>query len=100
MGDLNVSFVPLLPWTLIWALAAASVVGVALALYFRLSGWWLRLFAFAVLILALAGPQLREEERDGLPNVAFLVVDRSASTSLEELLNDSAHSGTPPAKAG
>ena len=84
MGDLNISFVPLLPWTLIWALAAAAIVGVVIALYFRLSGWWLRLLAFAVLILALAGPQLREEERDGLPNVAFLVVDRSASTSMED----------------
>ena len=84
MGDLAVSFVPHLPWTLIWALAAAAVVGVALALYYGLSGWWLRLLALAVLILALAGPQLRQEEREGLPNVAFLVVDRSASTDLEE----------------
>ncbi len=84
MGDLNISFVPLLPWTLIWILAAAAVAGVAAALFFRLSGWWLRLLAFCVLILALAGPQLRQEERDGLPNVAFLVVDRSASTDLED----------------
>ncbi len=86
MGDLNVSFVPLLPWTLIWALAAAAIVGVVLALYFRLSGWWLRLFAFAVLILALAGPQLREEERDGLPNVAFLVAVSYTHLTLPTIL--------------
>ncbi len=82
--QLGLTFAPLLPWPLIGVLAAVAVAGVVLALWFRLSGWWLRLLAYGVLVLALAGPQLKREERDGLPNVAFLVVDRSASTSLED----------------
>ena len=80
----GVTFAPLLPWPVIAVLAAVAVAGVALALWYRLSGWWLRLLAYGVLVLALAGPQLKQEEREGLPNVAFMVVDRSASTSLED----------------
>ena len=84
MGDLAISFAPLLPWTGIWILAALAVVGIAAAMRWRLAGWWLRALAFCVLLLALSGPQLRQEEREGLPNVAFLVVDRTASTTLED----------------
>ncbi len=80
----GLTFAPLLPWPVIGVLAAVAVAGVVLALWFRLSGWWLRLMAYTVLVLALAGPQLKREERDGLPNVAFMVVDHSASTSLED----------------
>ncbi|MEM9140814.1 MAG: hypothetical protein AAGB15_13395, partial [Pseudomonadota bacterium] len=84
MGDLDITFAPLIPLWAIWALAAMATAGVAAALYYRLAGWWLRALAFGVLVLALAGPQLRQEEREGLPNVAFLVVDKSASTTLED----------------
>ncbi|MEM1162528.1 MAG: hypothetical protein AAGJ28_16470, partial [Pseudomonadota bacterium] len=84
MGDLSVTFAPLLPVALIWVLAAIAVAGLVAAAYWRLPGWWLRACAYAVLVLALAGPQLRTEEREGLPNVAFMVVDRSASTELED----------------
>ncbi len=84
MDGLGLTWVPLVPVTLIWTLAALAVVAVAVALRYRLQGWWLRALAMTVLILALFGPQLREEEREGLPNVAFLVVDRSQSTTLED----------------
>ena len=84
MTDLDITFAPLLPWTLIWLFAGLSVLGVAVALRWRLAGWWLRALAFGVLVLALTNPQLRREERESLPNVAFLVVDRSDSTDLED----------------
>ena len=84
MGDLGITFAPLLAWPVIAVLAALSVAGVAAALWWRLPGWWLRALAFAVLVLALANPQLRQEERESLTNVAFLVVDRSESTTLED----------------
>ena len=84
MGDLSISFVPQLPTMFLWVLLALAILGVGAALKWRLSGWFLRALAFAVLLLALAGPQLRQEEREGLPNVAFVVVDNSASTTLED----------------
>jgi hypothetical protein len=82
--DVGLTFAPVLPLPLIWGLAALAVMGVIVAIYYRLGGWWLRALAFAVLVLALSGPQLKREEREGLANVAFLVVDRSDSTGLED----------------
>ena len=82
--DLGIVFIPTIPWPLIAVLGVIALVGTAAALVYRLPGWWLRALAFSVLILALAGPQLKQEERDGLPNVAFLVVDRSESVDLED----------------
>lgn len=82
--EIGLTFVPVLPLPLIWGLAALALIGVAVAITYRLGGWWLRALAFAVLVLALSGPQLKREEREGLPNVAFLVVDRSDSTGLED----------------
>ena len=35
--------------------------------------------AFAVLLLWLSGPRVVEETREGLPDIALLVVDESAS---------------------
>ncbi|MEM7423406.1 MAG: hypothetical protein AAF334_06755 [Pseudomonadota bacterium] len=83
MQDLGITFAPLVPWAVVAVLAVCSVVGVFVALQYRLSGWWLRALALTILVLALAGPNLRQEEREGLTNVAFLVVDNSASTTLE-----------------
>ena len=96
--ELGLIFSPLLPWPVVAVLAAVAVAGVSLALWYRLSGWWLRLLAYSVLVLALAGPQLKQEQREGLANVAFLVVDRSASTSLEDRM--SPPKGLRPGKCG
>ena len=41
--------------------AAAGFVG--LALWRGLPGWWLRALGLGLLVLSLAGPQLREEAR-------------------------------------
>ena len=84
MTETGLTFLPLLPDALIWFAGAVALLAVLAAIWFGLSGWWLRTAAFAVLVLSLAGPQLRQEDREGLGNVAFLVVDRSASTSLED----------------
>ena len=50
----SVVFAPLVGWWLIYALAGAAVVLVAVALWWGLSGWWLRALALAALVLALA----------------------------------------------
>ncbi|MGF1445088.1 MAG: glutamine amidotransferase [Pikeienuella sp.] len=80
----SLSFAPLLPWTALFVLALAAAAMVGFALFRGLSGWWLRALGLGVLLLALAGPQLREEARQGLPSVAFLVVDGTESTELED----------------
>jgi len=83
MMDVSLAFTPLLPLPALAMLAAASAVLVGLALWRGLPGWWLRGLGLGLLILALAGPQLRREAREGLENVGFLVIDRSESTRLE-----------------
>ncbi len=80
----TIDFAPLLPWPAIAAIAAVALAMVGVALWRGLSGWWLRALGLAILVAALASPQLREETREGLENVAFLVVDATESTDLEE----------------
>ncbi|MHA1528238.1 MAG: hypothetical protein ACTSVG_04420 [Alphaproteobacteria bacterium] len=82
--DLTVTFIPELDWRIIAGLGVLVALGAAAGLWRRLPGWGLRAVALGLLVLALAGPQLKREEREGLKNVAFLVVDRSASTTLED----------------
>lgn len=84
MTEFGISFAPALPWAVIAALALLALAGVIAAALGRLSGWWLRLAAYTLLVLALSGPELQREDREGLTNIAFLVVDRSASTELED----------------
>ncbi|MEL6768133.1 MAG: hypothetical protein AAFP17_13205, partial [Pseudomonadota bacterium] len=77
-------FDPLLPWAGIIVAALLALAAVAFAWARGLNGWWLRALALGVLVLALSGPQLKREEREGLANIGFVVVDMSASTSLED----------------
>ena len=88
MNSLGIIFMPAVPVALVAVLGVLSVAAVALAIYLGLKGWWLRALALALLVLALLGPHLREEERESLPNIAFLVTDGSASVSLEERASD------------
>ncbi|MEM9044250.1 MAG: hypothetical protein AAGC81_06120 [Pseudomonadota bacterium] len=83
MTGAGIDFDPLLPWELICLLGGLALIGVLFAAWRQLGGWWLRFFGLALLVLAMAGPQLRQEERKGLPSVAFVVVDQSESTELE-----------------
>ncbi|MCH8953394.1 MAG: hypothetical protein IID49_14915, partial [Proteobacteria bacterium] len=81
--DLTLAFIPELDWRIIAGLGALVALGAGVGLWRGLPGWGLRTLALGLLVLALAGPQLKREEREGLKNVAFLVIDRSASTALE-----------------
>ena len=78
-----IAFSPLLPLPLIAALAAIAAVGVALALWRGLTGWWLRGLAALVLLAALAGPSLRREDRAPVANIAIVVIDDSASNRID-----------------
>ena len=78
----SVVFAPLVSLWLVYALAGAALLLVALALWRGLSGWWIRALALGALILALANPALQEEERQNLSDIVILVVDESASQGL------------------
>jgi hypothetical protein len=78
-----VDFTPLLPLPLIAALAVVAAVGVAIALWRGLTGWWLRGLAALVLLAALSGPSLRREDRTPVSSIAIVVIDDSASNRID-----------------
>jgi len=75
---------PLLPIVLIALITALTGISIALALYRRLSGWWLRGLAGIVLIGALLNPSLQQEDRAPLSDIILLVVDETASQSVSD----------------
>ncbi len=79
----SVGFAPVLPLWLIAALAGVGVLLVVFGLLRRVRGSWLRTGALAALVLALMNPIVQREEREGLPTVVAMVVDKSPSQSLD-----------------
>jgi hypothetical protein len=77
--DAAIGFSPLLDLPVLIGLGALSLGAVLLALVMGASGWALRGLAAVALLIALANPSLKQELRDPLPDIAFLVVDESAS---------------------
>jgi len=78
----TLAFAPLIDPT---ALAVAALVAVLVAgagLWRRGRGALPRALALALLIAALAGPELRREARETLPGIVAVVTDRSASQRL------------------
>ena len=80
----SVIFAPLVPWAVLWVLAAMAVALLALAVWRGLAGWALRAMAAGFLVAALAGPLLQQEDRKALSDIVILVVDRSASQQLSD----------------
>jgi hypothetical protein len=72
-------FDPLLPWLVLYAATGLAVLGIVVALWRGLAGWWLRGLTAAVLLLAIANPSLQEEDRAPLSDIVLAVVDDSAS---------------------
>ena len=78
----QVVFDPLVPWPVLWTLAALALAFTLFALWRRLSGWWLRALAAAAILAAIAQPSLQSEERRPLSDIVILVVDESASQKI------------------
>lgn len=73
---------PLMP---LWLIALFGLGAGALALVSILAGLrggWLRVGAVAALVLALINPVFQREDREALPSVVALVVDKSQSQAL------------------
>ena len=56
-------------------LIAAAIAVVLYARYLGLRGWPFRMLAAGFVLLALANPSLRIEERQGLSDIVLIVVD-------------------------
>ncbi|WP_434618350.1 hypothetical protein [Tabrizicola sp. M-4] len=78
----NVILSPLVPWPVLWGLAAFALVLLSLAVWRGLSGWWLRGLTALAVLAALANPSLQEEERAPLSDIFLVVVDESSSQAL------------------
>ncbi|MBX6329310.1 MAG: hypothetical protein IRY89_12110 [Pseudolabrys sp.] len=77
--NLGVAFSPLLPAYLLWAAFAAIALIAVLLLVARSRGAVVRISALALLALALANPSFTREDRDPVPSVAAVIVDKSPS---------------------
>ncbi len=75
---------PLVPWLVVWVLAGLAALGLALAVWRRLSGWWLRGLAGLALLAAIANPSLQAEDRQPLTDIIVAVVDESASQRISD----------------
>ncbi|SHF13965.1 hypothetical protein SAMN02745157_1737 [Kaistia soli DSM 19436] len=80
----SLTFAPLIPLPILAVLAAVGILAIAPLLVRRTRGALLRLLALAALVAALAGPVLLEEQRQSLPTIVAMVVDKTASQSLSD----------------
>ena len=78
----SINFAPLVPYFIVALLAAAMLVLLALAWFRRANGSLWRTLACATVLLALLNPSWVEEQREMLPDVAAVVVDRSPSQAV------------------
>src|SRR5882672_3503465 len=80
----GITFSPLVPNEVLWAAIAVAVICAALLLVIRSRGAWVRALALGCAALALANPSLTRQDREALPSVAVVVVDKSPSQSFGE----------------
>lgn len=80
----SLDFAPMISPPLYWAAVVVAAILVALLLFRRSRGAWLRALALAAVIFALANPTLRQEERENLGNIAIVMIDESTSQTLAE----------------
>ena len=78
----SIEFLPFVSWPVIWALAAFGVVLFALLLWRARRGALLRALAYAMLLLAIANPHLKQEDREPLNDVLAVVVDGTQSQAI------------------
>lgn len=75
----RLSLEPFLGWPLIWALVALTVGAWTAYFFLRGRAWLTRAVGLLVVSAALLNPTLVHEEREPLPSVAALILDKSES---------------------
>ena len=78
----SLEFVPFVPWPVLWALAAFGLVLVAALFWRARRGAVLRALSYALLLLAIANPHLKQEDREPLNDILAVVVDDSQSQTI------------------
>src|SRR5262245_26564951 len=82
MSSWSIDFSPMVPGPYFWAGVVLATLLVIVLLLRRNRGALLRALSLAALLLALANPTLRQEERESLANIAIVVVDESTSQTI------------------
>lgn len=82
--NFGIAFAPLVPAYVLWAAAIVALIISAMLLFIRSRGALMRATAFALLILALANPSFTREDRDPIPSVVAVVIDKSPSQGFGE----------------
>jgi hypothetical protein len=77
--NLGISFAPLVPDYVVWVALGVVILISALLLIARGRGAPVRVIALLLMVLALANPSLTREDRDPIPSVAAVIIDKSPS---------------------
>src|SRR5579864_9174131 len=86
----GIAFTPLIPSLALWIACAAVIVIAGLLLIGRPRGAAVRLFALALILLALANPSFTREDREPLSSVAAVVIDKSPSQNFGDRTRETA----------
>ncbi|MBX3492903.1 MAG: hypothetical protein KF899_08090 [Parvibaculum sp.] len=78
----NIVFEPVVPLLAIMLLALPGVAVLLYAAWRGARGAPLRTAALAILVLAVLNPTIRQEDREAVPDIAAIVVDRSQSQDI------------------
>ena len=78
----SIEFMPFVPWPVLWGLAGFGAVLLAVLFWRLRRGAALRLISYVLLLLAIANPQLKQEEREPLNDVVAVVIDESQSQAI------------------
>jgi len=77
--NLGIAFSPLVPDHVLWVAFGAATVISLLLIAARGRGALVRTIALGLMVLALANPSFTREDRDPIPSVAAVIVDKSPS---------------------
>jgi hypothetical protein len=75
----GIAFAPLVPNEILWVSIAIAAIVATMLVLIKSRGAWLRALALGFGALALANPSLTREDREALPSVAVVVIDKSPS---------------------
>ena len=78
----SIDIAPMVPQPVLVAAALIALALIAVLFFRRTRGAALRALALAALVAALANPSFRQEEREGLNNIAVVLVDESTSQTI------------------